>query len=88
MNLVFGTLETILIKIRNIVIQYSILIYQVDLNDAEKRWIVTITAKTLSICDPYFPKNLKYLALLTVIDHTVIFHTECMAFYVYTQYFL
>ena len=43
----------------------------------EKSWIVTITAKTLSICDPYFPKNLKYLALLTVIDHTVIFNTEC-----------
>ena len=46
----------------------------------EKSWIVTITAKTLSICDPYFPKNLKYLALLTVIDHTVIFHTECNSF--------
>ena len=39
---------------------------------------MTITAKTLSICDPYFPKNLKYLVLLTVIDHTVIFHTECI----------
>ena len=40
--------------------------------------ILTVMAQGLSTCNRYFSQNLKYLMPLTAINHTAIFHTECI----------